>query len=98
MILVELDLIILCLWYMRQLKADSSIALTTALSSATLESKIPTKKEKNTKKNSIVMSQNSAYIWGPGFPREEPSKFHLKLLAIEGDHITTTLGFLVLVQ
>jgi hypothetical protein len=78
MILVELDLIILCLWYMRQLKADSSIALTTALSSATLESKIPTNKEK--------------------IPREEPSKFHLKLLAIEGDHITTTLGFLVLVQ
>ena len=46
MTLAESDSIIMCLWCRRQLEADNSIALTTAFSSATLESKIPTDKEK----------------------------------------------------
>jgi len=49
MTLAESDSIIICLWYRKQLEVDNLIALTTALSSATLESKIPTDKEKISK-------------------------------------------------
>jgi hypothetical protein len=72
--------------------------LTTALSSATLESKIPTNKEKIPRRISLWFHKTPPIPEGPGFPREEPSIFHLKLLAIGGDHTTTTLGVLVLVH
>ena len=63
MTLVESDSIIICLWCGKQLEADNSIALTTVLNSATLESKIQTNKEKNTK-YSMVISQNTTYSRG----------------------------------
>jgi len=35
---------------------------------------------------------------GPGFTSKDLTTFHLKLLALRGDHITTNLGFWRLVH
>ena len=98
MTLAESDSIIMCLWCRRQLEADNSIALTTAFSSASLESKIPTDKEKIQRIIPLWFHKTPPIPEGPGFPREEPSTFHLKLLIIGGDHTTTRLWFLELVH
>ena len=96
--LAESDLIVICLWWRRQFEAESSTTLTTALSSAMFESSIPTGKEKIPRRWPWWFRRTPPIPESPGFLREEPSAFHLKLSMVGGDHITLVLVIWILDQ
>jgi hypothetical protein len=93
MTLEESDSIIICLWCKRGLEGKISIALTISQSLASLDSIIPVDIEKRPRIIPWWFHKTPPIHEGSGFPSEDPSTFHLKLLPLEGDHVTTNLGF-----